>query len=174
MKTLLITILTAILFVSCDKDDDNDTLPPATQTGAGTFACKVNGKSFIDTSGGYFNCYYQLNDGEYYFFIRGSDRIGALINVNIGTYNKEIIEGETYQLLENIDENAWAGSDFNPDFSSQELSITNAQYTGELIITKLDFTNNIVSGTFWYDIEDPFTGETVKIRDGRFDTLFTQ
>ncbi|MUU79884.1 DUF6252 family protein [Winogradskyella endarachnes] len=175
MKKLLLS-LTILLTLSCCKtdDDDNATLPEATQTGAGIFACKVNGQSFIDTSGSYFNCYYQYISGEYYFGISGSDTVESLISVTIGTYNKEIFENETFLLIENISGNAWAGSSFNPNSSSQEFSTTNSQYSGELTITKLDFTNNIVSGTFWFDVENPYTGETVEIREGRFDTLFTQ
>ena len=71
MKTKLFIFLAIALTLSCcNKDDDNtESLPPATQTGAGTFACKVNGTSYIDTSGGYFNCYYQLVGGDYYFGI---------------------------------------------------------------------------------------------------------
>ena len=53
-------------------------------------------------------------------------------------------------------------------------SSTSSDFTGELKITKLDFTNHIVSGTFWFDIPHPVTGETVQIREGRFDTLFTE
>ena len=63
-------------------------------------------------------------------------------------------------------------------FRSSEISFkpsfTPVQYTGKLIITKLDFENQIVSGIFWFDLENPFTGERVEIREGRFDTLFTQ
>lgn len=74
MKNLFTYLLIIFFFSSCNKDDDNpQTLPPATQTGAGTFACYVNGKPFIDTSGGYFNCYYQFIGGEYYFGIGGDD-----------------------------------------------------------------------------------------------------
>ncbi|MDC9722719.1 MAG: DUF6252 family protein [Urechidicola sp.] len=176
MKKLLLLLTITLTLSCCNKDDDNNTdvLPPVTQTGAGTFACKVNGQNFIDTSGGYFNCFYQFTGGEYYFGISGSDTIESLISVTIGTYNKEVFENETYQLIENLNGNAWAGSSFNPNNTSQEFSTTNSQYTGELKITKLDFTNNIVSGTFWFDVENPYTGETVEIREGRFDTLFTQ
>lgn len=176
MKKLLLLFAIITTLSCCKKDDDNNTdvLPPATQTGEGTFACKVNGQNFIDTSGGYFNCFYQFTGGEYYFGIQGSDELETLISVDIGTYNKEILENETYQLIENTNGNAWAGSSFNPNNTTQEFSTTNSQFTGELTITKLDFTNNIVSGTFWFDIENPYTGETVEIREGRFDTLFTQ
>ena len=175
MKKLFLLAAIALTLSCCNKDDDTtESLPPATQTGAGTFACNVNGRAFIDTSGGYFNCFYQLVDGDYFFGIQGSDEIETLISVDIGTYNKEIFENETYQLIENINGHAWGGGSFNPNNTSQEFSTTNLQYKGELSISKLDFTNNIVSGTFWFDLENPYTNETVEIRNGRFDTLFTQ
>ena len=82
MKKLLLILLTTFFLSCCNKDDDNpQTLPPATQTGAGTFACYVNGKPFIDTSGGYFNCYYQFTGGEYYFGIQGADTVGMITGV---------------------------------------------------------------------------------------------
>lgn len=173
-KSFFISLLCVVL-VGCSQDDDNNqSLPPETQIGAGTFACKVNGKSFIDTSRGYFNCYYQYIDGGYYFGIQGDDRVGSFISVNIGTEKKEIKENETYKLMDIVPNNAWAGSSFNPNSTSQIFTTTNSKYTGELYISKFDLVNNIVSGTFWYDIENPYTGEIVEIREGRFDTLFTE
>ncbi len=175
-KLILFTLLFTSLLSCCDKDDNdvNEVLPPATQTGVGTFACKVNGQPFIDTSGGYFNCYYQLIEGKYHFGIGGSDKVQSLISIVLETKKKQIFENNTYPLLKNIDGNAWAGSSFNPSSNSQTFATTDENYTGELTITKLDFTNHIVSGTFWYNIKNPYTNETVEIREGRFDTLFTQ
>ena len=43
---------------------------------------------------------------------------------------------------------------------------------GYLHITKFDFTNYIVSGTFEFDVVHPETGEIIEIREGRFDTKF--
>ena len=175
-KLILFTLLFTSLLSCCDKDDNeaNEVLPPATQTGAGTFACKINGQSFIDTSGGYFNCFYQLIDGKYFFGIQGKDKVGTQTSVTIGTTAKTVSEGETLQLLRNINGNAWAGGRFKLNINSSEFSNTDENYTGELTITKLDFTNHIVSGTFWFNIKNPYTNETVEIREGRFDTLFTQ
>lgn len=176
MKKLLLLLTITLTLSCCNNDDDNnnETLPPETQTGAGTFACKVNGESFIDTSGGYFNCYYQYIDGEYYFGIQGLDEVDILTSVTLGTTKKTISENEILTLIENQDNNAWAGSRFLLNINSSNFSNTDQINTGELTITKLDFTNNIISGTFWFDVENPFTGETVEIREGRFDTLFTQ
>lgn len=113
MKKLHFLLITAlILLSSCHKDDDPiapiDQLPPATQTGAGTFGCLVNGKPFIDDSGS-LNCFYQFVNGGYYFGINGDDEIGNLVSISIGTYNKELEENQIYPLTEAQDENAWGG-----------------------------------------------------------------
>jgi len=50
---------------------------------------------------------------------------------------------------------------------------TLATNTGELKIEKLDIKNNIVAGTFWYDIKDN-KGVIHQIREGRFDMQFTK
>src|SRR5690554_904281 len=49
--TLLLLLPLLMLLLSCDKDDDKpadpvDQLPPATQTGANTAGCLVNGEPF--------------------------------------------------------------------------------------------------------------------------------
>src|SRR5690554_7308219 len=113
MKKIFLLLL-AILTLSCCSDDDNNNiaLPPATQTGAGTFACYVNGKPFIDKSGGWFNCFYQLVDGEYYFAIGGKDNNSMPRSISLGSTKKQIFEGEVYPLLEVSDGNVSGGGDF--------------------------------------------------------------
>jgi len=172
MKNLFLLLFITIFLNSCNRDDNkNNTLPPATQTGIGTFACYVNGKAFVDKSGGYFNCYYQLVDGGYYFHIGAEAKKNILWSIHMGIYNKTISENETLQLKEREEGNAWGGGfSFGVYFEPSE---TNSKYTGELTITKLDFEKRIVSGTFWFDIAHPVTGERIEIREGRFDTLFT-
>ena len=175
MKQIILILTTFLTLSCCSSDDDKtETLPPATQTGAGTFACYVNGKTFIDKSGGYFNCYYQFLDGEYFFGIGGN--VNNLIpqNIYIQTQKKSISESETLLLFAIADGNAYGGCGFSYSPTESYQSYTNSQHTGELKITKLDFENHIVSGTFWFDIAHPTTGEIIQIRDGRFDTLFTE
>lgn len=44
IKLILVAVAAFILMApACSKDDDSNTLPPATQTGANTFGCKING-----------------------------------------------------------------------------------------------------------------------------------
>lgn len=175
MRNFFLLLLTAFLISCCSKDDNyRGNLPAETQTGAGTFACRVNGKLFIDNSGGYFNCSYQLIDGEYYFSISGYDDKIQPSNIYLGTIKKEILENNEYILLGPNIGNAGAGAGFSISQSNYQVSHTSTNYTGLLKITKLDFNSNIISGTFSFDIPHPVTGEIIQIRDGRFDTLFTQ
>ena len=179
-KTLLVLILTLPFWGlgGCNKDDDKpadpvNLLPPITQTGAGTFGALVDGKPFIGKNP-YFNCYYQFVDGGYYFGLGGEDERSLPQYIYILSENIQLKQGETYELLDVEKGNAYGGGGFIFSYTSSSQSYTNKTFTGELTITKLDFTNNIVSGTFWFDLKHPVTGERVKIREGRFDTRFTQ
>ncbi|MDR6968236.1 hypothetical protein J2X31_002253 [Flavobacterium arsenatis] len=174
MKKIILIFAVILTFFGCEKNDDNnnETLPPATQTGAGTFACYVNGKAFIDKSGGYFNCFYQLVNGEYYFGISGLDDNHSIFRaVALATNASEITNDQQYELSCNEPNNHYG----EVAFTRQLLDATTCNSSfGTMTITKLDFDNNIVSGTFEFDVIHPNSGEIIQIRDGRFDTLFTQ
>jgi len=186
-KTILFILMAVFVLQSCKKDDEKETtenqveqLPPATQTGAGTFACYVNGKAFIDKSGGWFNCFYQFVDGKYYFSIQGHDydyknNINYPWSIGLGSIDMTIAENVTISLHEyNSDTPCASGFVmFSRSAIDSKDAITNQEYTGELIITKMDFNTRIISGTFWFDVQNPYTGERVEIREGRFDTKFT-
>ncbi|WP_046758676.1 hypothetical protein [Kordia jejudonensis] len=179
MKTLTFfnIILVMLLFASCNNDDDHptnpvDQLPAATQTGENTFGCLLDGEVFLPGGGtNPLDCVYQFVDGGYYFALQGNKRdnnnIGLLIG--IGTNNFQIFENQTYILTENTPPNVSGAFAFGGVFS-----YTSTTFTGELHITKLDETNQIVSGTFWFDVEDPISGEIREIREGRFDMQYTQ
>jgi|GEM_PF-305925 len=172
-NTFLLLFITAFLS-GCNSDDS---MPAATQTGAETFACYVNGKPFINRLG-WLDCFYGLIDGEYYFVIGGIDErytdTSDPLSIGLETTKKTISEGEVLKLLERSDGNALGDARFSFSSSYNKYSSTNSEYSGELTITKLDFENRIVSGTFWFDIQHPKTGERVQIREGRFDALFKQ
>ncbi len=82
MKNLLIIIALVLVFYSCNKDDDNSSssLPPETQIGANTVGCLVNGEVFLPHAEGLspsVNCFYQFDDGEYYFSMNFADLRGT-------------------------------------------------------------------------------------------------
>ncbi|MGV7108177.1 DUF6252 family protein, partial [Flavobacterium sp. U410] len=107
--------------------------------------------------------------------IQGDGKIGMLTSIGLSTNMLEIQENETYILTLPTEENAASGAGgITQNISTGTFVWTNQEDTGELTITKLDFTNHIVSGTFWFNITNPYTGERIEIREGRFDTLFTE
>jgi hypothetical protein len=174
MKNHFIILLALTTLISCKNDNDLtplEQLPPATQTGENTVGCLLNGEAFLpDRAPNSTNCYYQLYEGGYYFHFSFSNRNKEfeLIALGINTTNLQIFEGQSYSLIEEEDGNA--SGVFFYRFSSTR---TSQDESGELTITKLDFENNIVSGTFWYDIIDN-QGMSHKVREGRFDMRFTQ
>lgn len=176
-KLFLKTTLLFLCFsFSCDKEENlspEEQLPPVTETGEGTFACLIDGELFNDTGGGYFNSFYQYVNGGYYFGLGADDDNSLPQHIYLKLDNIEIEEGSSYNLIEDNGNSAYAGAGFR--FTNQSFGVyTNSQFSGELIITKFDREERIVSGTFWFDLKHPLTGDTVKFRKGRFDTLFTQ
>jgi len=170
MKKHLFFLLALFFALAACTDDDSGPLPPATQSGAGTFACTVNGKNFVDNSG-HFNCYYQYVDGGYWFGIGGQDENRDPRGIILLTKNKTLSEGEVLPLKSYEDGNATGVGFFY--VGNGESSLTDGDiYTGELTITRFDPVTRVVSGTFWFDLKHPINGERIEIREGRFDTLF--
>jgi hypothetical protein len=176
MRNILFILLLTLLN-SCSSDDDNNQqnpvlqLPAATQTGANTFGCLLDGEPFIPSGGtNPLDCIYQLVNGQYFFGLQGNkrDKDFNRITLSISTNAKELEQGQSYQLIENEIGNAYATYSF-----ATNATTTSSSNYGTLTITKLDLDNQIVSGTFSFDIID-FEGNLRQIRDGRFDMQFTQ
>jgi hypothetical protein len=174
-QTFFICLLASLLLgASCRKTkapEPEDQLPPATQTGANTFGCLVNGKVYIPRGSDgtskpnlrknyeIFNSKPQLTvityrvfnsqfDGEIGFGIDSIFTVGNYLSTS--TRNKTGIGG--------------------PFFNNCGISgfDTTTYRNGIYTITKLDLTNGIISGTFNCTIK-PNNCDTIKITDGRFD-----
>ena len=174
MKKILLLLFTAFTLYGCDKDDNPqptnpiDQLPPATEVGANTFGCLLDGVAFKPGTGpNPLDCVYQFINGGYYFSLQANRRDENNIPSLLGcsTQNLQIFEGQTYLLKEKIDGNGYGTYSYAANFT-----YTSQIQTGELKITKL--TSNIVSGTFSYDVID-YQGNLHQIREGRFDMLYT-
>ena len=177
LKALLFSTLFALLIISCNKDDKlfsgNDQLPQETQTGANTVGCLVNGQVFLPHDQGLnygINCFYQFIDNEFYFNITCTDFRGTIPKgVTVQTRKINLQINQIYILNKNIINNGdFDGCGGNYDIGSNNRFFTNTIKTGELKITRLDLSNSIISGTFWFDAINS-TGETVEVRQGRFD-----
>lgn len=178
MKKLLLLLITTYTLSCCNKDDNpfssSDQLPPETQTGANTAGCLVGGQVFLPHQRGLnaaLLCNYEFIDGKFYFNLVINDNretIGKTVSVRTGEIS--LATNSIYPL--NI-----SNTIFQPDFiggggiygiGASNYFYTNSIKTGELKITRLDLSNSIISGTFWFDAVNS-AGETVQIRSGRFD-----
>jgi len=183
MKKIIFLLLLVTLFASCNDDDDRASesypisqLPPATQTGANTFGCLLDGEVFKPVlQNNSYQCFYQFADGAYYFYINANKKSeNILTGISIGTEKLQISQGQIFSFNERTDGKAFGLlSNLNDNTGIYQNNYTSVQHSSELKITKLDFTKNIVSGTFWFDVKDD-KGVVHQIREGRFDMQFTQ
>lgn len=151
--------------ISCKKDD----LPAATQEGKNIMAAKVNGKvwkataCFSCTGGGSgLNVSYEQSfiniGGEQ----KNENTIYILINFKASKTGKYIIKG-SYGF----------DSDFIRLFINNVKYKTSMNMVGDVIITKIDTSNKILSGTFSFKAEnenDP--NDVITVTDGRFDVTY--
>ncbi len=164
------------IFASCKKDkQQEDTLPPATQTGANTFGCYINGKLYVPKG-------FEQNRPNFSMVVDPNFQNG---NFGISTFNSQLkirinfgsndiksvgvfyINDTSKPLLIDVlneNENCY----FNPSYIC--ISSGNCKVTGNLQITRYDLTNSIFSGTFQFTLYNPSMGcDTIHLTKGRFD-----
>jgi hypothetical protein len=186
MKTLyhiLLFILSlSLLASSCKKHivkpvNQLSLLPPATQTGANTFGCLVNGQAFTPNgnvfSGPEIQCNYIHTAGGYHLTVAADNKINSNLikGVLVGTDSLAITQGQTYSLKSFVAGNAMAWYKIFYQIGEDDYETTNS-VLGQLTITKFDPTKEIVSGTFYFNAVN-VSGDTVKVTDGRFDMQYT-
>ncbi|TDP60358.1 DUF6252 family protein [Flavobacterium dankookense] len=167
MKKLFLLLLTTFTLSCCNNEDDKpqnpiDQLPPATQTGANTFGCLINGEPFVVSNTSNQTAIYQGGVLQIGGSIDNSD-----MDVNIILRISESISINTSYSLTNIP--------FN-----QSLFINNGNgcyydfantISGSVTITNFDQTNFIISGTFNFSTETNEC-ENINITNGRFDLQY--
>jgi hypothetical protein len=175
MKKIITPLSILALIILCTysgcgllSPSPKETLPPATQTGANTFGCYVNGKLWVP---------------------KGYDGTSNLILNYDPTFNKGTFDLRSYRYPNS---STWFQSII---LASDSLSATglymindkhqDAQFmdskacnyygfdatvnrTGTLTITKFDLAKGIISGTFQFTLSKPAC-DTIKITQGRFD-----
>ena len=181
MKKLLLACTLFSLLLSCSEDDTTMAasqqmeeemqeqmaiLPDATQTGAGTFGCLVNGEVFTEDDDA-FNTVYAEAGGNFFFITGAFNLDGPVRQIRLEANQNTIEEGMTYPL----GVAAPGGYFAEVLFFDSETPPTTGMDAGTMTITRLDPANNIVSGTFSFDILDN-QGELVEIREGRFDQIY--
>ena len=182
MKQVLLFLLAATLVLpACKKKDPEASLPAATQMGANTGGCLINGQPFVATTYGgnllsnptpalfggfsFDSVYYvQLNGqlkGErttLTLFFRSQKQGTYLFNKKTSYYPQSValyaLNHATYRFANN----------------QNEVYVTDAQHTGQVALTYANVATGISAGTFEFTAAsqaDPT--KTVRITNGRFD-----
>jgi len=178
MKKIILLLILISTLSCCNKDENSptnpiDQLPQATQVGANTAGCLVNGEAFLPNNGSVIPLDCNYINGED-FSLKISNKINnSLFTILISIYNTPLQVGQTYPLDTLFGGNAKTGEYFintSPPPSPNYYS-TSPTITGELTITHHDFNNAFLSGTFWFDAINS-DGEIIEIREGRFDMQY--
>jgi hypothetical protein len=168
---LLFVFISFSLILSCKKDG----LTKATQNGANTFSCKINGKAF------------QPCRDEGLFgspSLWGGVSISAMTIASINAkcnnnFPKKTISielsnfhGEGEYLLSDPNNNG-SYTEYIPVLPLVRVYESPATTAGKVIITKDDRANYILSGTFEFTAANTdSTNDIVTITDGRFDISY--
>ena len=173
MKIYLLLLPLLWVLLGCQKDDPNpvDQLPPATQTGANTFGCLVNGQAWTpqghDGTSNYSVVYDSgLNGGLFdlktYRYPGGSNKfqniaLNIISNARIGSYSL----GDTQRTRV-----VFQDTNTSCYWNSRDSATTYRR--GTLTITRLDLQAGIISGTFAFTLYKPGC-DSVRVTHGRFD-----
>jgi hypothetical protein len=173
----LIFILTATFFISCKKNVTE--LPPATQTGANTFGAKVDGSFWVPQGFGIVptaplleatylpnrdfylyarNFSSSPTETEFEFLLKGARTTGTyLLNTDVG-YPSTAANYGYYVQRRVTPLNEW---------------VTSSQYTGSVILTRVDTIAHIVSGTFQFNALNLYNApQPISVTEGRFDVVY--
>ncbi|WKS95541.1 DUF6252 family protein [Riemerella columbina] len=180
MKHLFLALLVGLSLTTCrEKEPDPNILPPATQSGANTAGCLVNGKVWVASKKSSTRGFYVGATGAE-IYSDGTFKIGVEFkNVSNKSYIKMGIKKIKLELNKEytIPINSPLGENIGGAFYVQHSVIGPAyytkspDYTGKIKITRLDIPNEIISGTFEFDAVDE-DGNVVHITEGRFDKKF--
>ena len=175
----LLLLALCSIFASCKKEktatNPADQLPPATQTGANTFGCLVNGKVYIPkgySGNGSPNPkkiydvglnglpYLQIDAGQY----EQNNQIGSFV------MSIDSLTSTGIHYVYTNKKQVGFGSTLFPNCGT--LPADTAQFkTGLINITTYNISNGIISGNFNFKIK-PANCDTLFFTEGRFDFKF--
>ena len=173
MKRILfvLALLPVLLAAACTKADDDtlttplDELPPATQVGANTFGCLIDGVPFVNQGGGFsvqnINASYSNNPSR--LFVNAFD-------YSNGSENARIVSLRIYdpEINGSVPPTSWTCIVMR-DGGEIEYSIILDSYNIEIS----RFEDNIAAGTFdMKAISSISNTDTLTVTNGRFDVIY--
>lgn len=180
MKPHLLTLPLALLLVQCHKNSPNpakpeDQLPAATQTGAGTFGCLVNGQPWLPSGN------------------NGTPNSIALYDPNTSSYGGAQLNIAAYRIADTqtyinlycgpitplkrtftigIPTNRPPLAEAHGCYEGSSFSFCNSSLAfikGQLVLTRVDERAGVLAGTFWFTAVRMGSSDTLKVTNGRFD-----
>ena len=160
------------MVVGCQKNDPSPTeqLPAATQTGANTLGCLVNGQPWTPQgNNGSSNYSISYDPNPYGVLDLTTYRYQQTPTDNFQSLNllvRELRGPKTYDMRDlALTHVSWYDRIIGCDMSSDGVG---TYHKGTLTITKLDLQAGIISGTFEFTLAKPGC-DTVRVNNGRFD-----
>jgi hypothetical protein len=196
MKNIFLTLLCVVTLLgisACSNDDAQidplANLPAETQFGANTFGCVVNGEVFYPRDERPGNFQPTLGKGVLFW---GSSGGGGLLYNEIDVKNYVTAKPVSRMLihLQHLDQTGtgeyiWESTNFERDIDGYMNNYLYCQVydkdsqawkyygsyenSGKVIVTRYDFTNRIVSGTFSGTLRLKNGTDLLEIQQGRFD-----
>jgi hypothetical protein len=153
--------------------DQASQLPPATQTGANTFGCLVNGKPYTPQGrvglGSNFAVSYDptFNGGD--LIVSTYSAAGTANRQYLSVLGNHIKKAGNYQFSSSNE----AGAFFDDNTRTVSCDYYDSRNSGSfskgaITITRLDLQAGVVAGTFAVSIAKPGC-DTLKVTQGRFD-----
>ena len=175
-------LLAALLGLSqCKKSDSGpakpeDQLPPATQTGAHTFGCLLNGQPWTPSTRVLSNSYIVTYDpgylggalqikAKYYTSTSPSSTMVQALTLGAAYVNKT---GTYLFPLNGLNGVFYTDTGISSSCSEYGSPKTSTYQSGSLVITHFDLKEGIISGTFDFKLFQPGC-DTLKVTQGRFD-----
>ncbi len=177
MKYIIVYAIICML-AGCKKIETSEEslLPPATQTGANTFGCLVNGKAWVPNGGGSFTGIKPIEGGYQgpiidsitkclWIRARKDDKTGVQFFV------EKVHKPGIYKLNFNtgIRPGVMLPDNYGYYFDRNGKGdyVTNKRYNGNVTFTRADTITGFVAGTFEFTA---YNGQdTIRITKGRFD-----
>jgi Family of unknown function (DUF6252) len=172
MKKHLLWLVLLLALVACkrDKDEPNPDpdLPPATQIGANTFGCYINGQPWTPKG--------RVGLGTNFYMHYDSGLFGGLLD--IGVYR--IVDNTREDMTINCSPLTTTDKYFFTKTSTCNVGFTDKNdvfyrgkdadvtVSGELNITRFDLQTGVISGTFHFKLEKQGY-PTIEATNGRFD-----
>lgn len=180
--TYSVLILICLCTISCKKTHNNATdpnnipgLPPATQIGANTFGCLVNGVPWVPAgSNGTPNLSIDYDPGfnNGIFTISAMRVISPSQTTSIGIGIRDSLNFFSSPKLLSLSSNSLFGVYYN-DFVNCTYGYFDTAIIreGQILIAVLNRTSRIIAGTFEAMLIKP-SCDTIRITNGRFDFKF--